>query len=158
MEHMDAKGHSHDSIVRVKKASAVEGHHTMSRFSGSRRSSVDTTNTGNHHYRMTGHLKLENTFKLGPDDAKRYYAYKLHPNISELIAEKMALCEKTNQSGYNPRACTALTRELADNIRREAKNFNVPRLIKKQERESTLFELYLIQKWKKEHSKIMNII
>ena len=90
----------------------------LSKYSGSRKSSVDTTNTGN----VKNIPKIENTFKLAPDDNKRFYAYKIYPNILELVQEKLQLSEKMNSNGYNPKACATLTRELADSIRREAKN------------------------------------
>ena len=35
--------------------------------------------------------------------------------------------QKSNSNGYNPKVSAALTRELADSIRREAKNMSVPR-------------------------------
>jgi tctex1 domain-containing protein 2 len=95
----------------------------MSKYSGSRKSSVDTTNTGN----VKNMPKIENTYKLSPDENKRFYAYKIYPNILELVQEKLLQSEKISPSGYNPKACATLTRELADSIRREAKNLSVPR-------------------------------
>jgi hypothetical protein len=96
----------------------------LSKYSGSRKSSVDTTNTNI----KTAHaVRLENTFKLGPEENKKFFAYKLQPTVLELLTEKMDNCEKANQSGYNAKACATLTCDLADSIRREAKNLSVPR-------------------------------
>lgn len=97
----------------------------LSKYSGSRKSSIDTTNTGNN---LKGVVpRIENTYKLSPDENKRFYAYKIYPNILELVTEKMLKSESENANGYNSRACASLTRELADSVRREAKNLSVPR-------------------------------
>ncbi len=95
----------------------------ISKYSGSRKSSIDTSNTAN----PKNAIRLENTYKLGPDENKRFYAYKIQTNILELISEKVNHAEKSNPNGYNPKVSAALTRELADSIRREAKNMSVPR-------------------------------
>lgn len=71
--------------------------------------------------------RIENTYKLSPDENKRFYAYKIYPNILELVTEKMLNCETANPNGYNSKACATLTRDLADSVRREAKNLSVPR-------------------------------
>jgi hypothetical protein len=111
----------HDASSEVATRPRAErrkmGDH-MSKYSGSRKSSVDTTNTGN----VKNMPRIENTYKLAPDENKRFYAYKIYPNILELVQEKLQLSEKMNPNGYNPKACATLTRELADSIRREAKN------------------------------------
>ena len=113
--------------VTVTKASSIANRKKIadhvSKYSGSRKSSVDTTNTAN----QKNLPRAENTYKLAPDENKRFYAFKLHANILELVAEKMENCEKMNPTGYNPKVAANLTRELADNIRREAKNQSIPR-------------------------------
>lgn len=115
---MDSESkHDSSSEVASKPIRKRMGDH-LSKYSGSRKSSVDTTNTGN----LKNMPKIENTFKLAPDDNKRFYAYKIYPNILELVQEKLQLSEKMNPNGYNPKSCATLTRELADSIRREAKN------------------------------------
>ena len=96
----------------------------QSKHSGSRKSSVDTSNTANTKNTL---FRLENTYKLGPDENKRFFAYKLQPNIVEFVVERMNNSEKLNPSGYNPKAVAALTRDLADSLRREAKNMSTPR-------------------------------
>jgi len=113
-----------DSVSVVNKSSFAKkkGIDYVSKYSGSRKSSIDTTNTAN---RVV--LKMENTYKLSPDENKRYYAYKMYPNILELITEKIQLCEKENSNIYNGKAFELLTRDLADSVRREAKNMSVPR-------------------------------
>jgi hypothetical protein len=100
----------------------------LSKHSSSRKSSADTTtlNNGGHHHRLN-HLRLENTFKLAPDESKKFFIFKLQPSLLELLEEKMAQVEKINPTGYSGRASVALTRDLADSIRREAKNLSVPR-------------------------------
>ena len=97
----------------------------QSKYSGSRKSSLDTTNTGNTKNIIIS--KIENTYKLTPDENKRFYAYKIYPYMLELVTEKLKRYEKNNPSGYNYKTCLALTRDLADSLRREAKNMSAPR-------------------------------
>jgi len=105
----------------VSRKKNVSDH--VSKYSGSRKSSVDTTNTG-----LAKNVpRIENTYKMSPDENKRFYAYKIYSNILELVTEKMNNCEKLNPACYNTKAAANLTRDLADNIRREAKNLSVPR-------------------------------
>jgi hypothetical protein len=113
-----------DRVTRslIRKKGEFTGRDHTSKYSGSRKSSIDTTNTNTRNA-----FRLENTYKLGPEENKRFFAYKLQPNIQELINDKMEACERINPSGYNPKAVSSLTRELADSIRREAKNLGTPR-------------------------------
>lgn len=60
----------------------------LSKYSGSRKSSVDTTNTANTKNNNTV-SKIENTYKLCPDENKRFYAYKIQPFMLELITDKI---------------------------------------------------------------------
>jgi hypothetical protein len=122
----DAKTES-DAVTLQTKVSGVvakkkPGDH-LSKYSGSRKSSIDTSNTAN----VKNAIRLENTYKLGPDENKRFYAYKIYSSILDLITEKISNSERANPSGYSPKISASLTRELADNIRREAKNLSVPR-------------------------------
>jgi hypothetical protein len=114
-----------DRVARslARKRGETTGRDHTSKYSGSRKSSIDTTNTNN----RANVFRLENTYKLGPDENKRFFAYKLQPNIQELISDKMDTCERNNPNGYNPKAVSSLARELADSIRREAKNMGTPR-------------------------------
>ena len=116
-----------DSDAAPQKMSSSVGRKKQadfsSKYSGSRKSSIDTTNTGN----IKNMPRIENTYKLCPDETKRYLTYKIYPIIYDLLMDKVSSNEKANPTGYNPKACASLTRELADSIRREAKNFNVPR-------------------------------
>lgn len=112
------------NVERRRKGGEHSSRDLYSKHSGSRKSSVDTTNTANLKNTL---FRLENTYKLGPDENKRFLAYKLQPNILELITEKMNNVEKTYPNAYNSKAVASLTRELADSIRREAKNTSTPR-------------------------------
>jgi hypothetical protein len=109
------------SLARSKRGEHT-GRDNTTKYSGSRKSSIDTTNTN-----TRSMFRLENTFKLGPDENKRFFAYKLQPNIQELISNKMDAYESNNPSAYNPKAVASLARDLADSIRREAKNMGPPR-------------------------------
>lgn len=122
---MSSKG-STTSQIKSKKYTGQQVNDHVSKYSGSRKSSVDTTTKDQNYYKLN-HVRLENTFRLGPDDNKKFLAYKLYPNIYELLCEKVTQVEKLNPSGYNARSCVTLTRDLADSIRREAKNLSVPR-------------------------------
>ena len=77
------KARSEKTVTTRKKY----GDH-LSKYSGSRKSSVDTTNTANTKNNNTV-SKIENTYKLNPDENKRFYAYKIHPYMLELITEKI---------------------------------------------------------------------
>ena len=97
----------------------------LSKYSGSRKSSIDTTN--NLLAGMKNQYRLENTYKLSPDENKRFYAYKIYSNLMDLVAEKTALSEKNSPDGYNQKACSYLTRDLADNLKRETRMLCSPR-------------------------------
>lgn len=94
-------------------------HEIHSKHSGSRKSSEDTTGI-----RRT---RFENSYRLGPEISQRFVAYKIQPKIQALVAEKLALCQKNNNNIYNAKAYSILSRDLADSIRREAKNIGIPR-------------------------------
>ena len=70
---------------------------------------------------------MENSYKLSPDENSRFIAYKIQPRIYELIQEKVTNCQKNSSGIYNAKMFGILTRDLADNIRREAKNLGIPR-------------------------------
>jgi hypothetical protein len=108
---------------KVQPASAFlrkRVHEIHSKYSGSRKSSEDTTG-------LRRQIRMENTFRLSPEDNQRFIAYKIQPRIEELISEKVTSCQKNNSGVYNAKTFAILTRELADNIRREAKNLGIQR-------------------------------
>ena len=97
-----------------------------SRFVGSRKSSIDTTVTGVHSTKMAA-PRFENTYRLGPDESKKFHAYMFDSNISELVREKLNNWEKANGAYGNGKSVEHLTMELIESIRREVKNLSLPR-------------------------------
>ncbi|CAF0891797.1 unnamed protein product [Brachionus calyciflorus] len=65
--------------------------------------------------------KFENTYKLSPDEHKRFYAYKLQPQILKTLKNHVEKYETEGKSNSN------LTRDLADAIRIDAKNMGFQR-------------------------------
>ena len=112
------------SSAQSKKRGEDSRRHGAAGGTGSRKASIDTSATGLVNKPV---VKLENTYKLGPDDNKKFRPYMIESNIYELLKEKLNNCEKANPSGYNAKACAALTNELNDSIRREVKNLVLPR-------------------------------
>ena len=92
---------------------------SVTKYSGSRKSSEDTTG-------LKRQIRMENTYKLSPDDNSRFIAYKIQTKIFDLIQEKVTNCQKNNPV-YSQKVFKHLTNELADNIRREAKQLGIPR-------------------------------
>ena len=94
---MDADSKTNDSEVNDAATTKARSERTvttrkkygdhLSKYSGSRKSSVDTTNTATKNNNAIS--KIENTYKLCPDENKRFYAYKIHPYMLELITEKI---------------------------------------------------------------------
>jgi len=95
-------------------------HDVVSKISGSRKSSQDTT--GNRPY-----VRLENTYRMKPNDGQRFLSFKLKPKIQQLIDDKMKHVEANHPTNYDGWFFSGLSRELADSIRRETKNYGLPR-------------------------------
>ncbi|RNA10656.1 tctex1 domain-containing 4 isoform X4 [Brachionus plicatilis] len=102
----------------VKKISKKKLQDYNSKFSGSRKSSLATAETN---FFKSNIPRVENTFKLSPDDSKRFYAYKLKPIIQETIVSEV---DKADAQSTN---CQHLTMELADIIRSLTKDVYQPR-------------------------------
>jgi hypothetical protein len=110
-----------DRLTTSKAASAFKKrvNESITKYSGSRKSSEDTTG-------LKRQIRMENTYKLTPDENCRFIAYKIQTKIFDLIQEKVNICQK-NHPVYSHKVYKHLTSELADNIRREAKNLGIPR-------------------------------
>jgi tctex1 domain-containing protein 2 len=91
----------------------------LSKYSSSRKSSIDTLYTGIYRKQMS---IVRNTFKLRPDEDKFFCAYKIYPRIEYIMNEKIKPIEQSNAKAYNVTHCLSLTKELADCLRRELKN------------------------------------
>lgn len=104
--------------LEVKKVSKKKGHDHSSKFSGSRKSSSATAET---HFYKTNIPKVENTFKLSPDDNKRFYAFKLKPIIQDTVIKEVEKADTQSIKGQH------LTIELADIIRSLTKDMYQPR-------------------------------
>lgn len=104
--------------LEVKKVSKKKGQDHSSKFSGSRKSSSTTAET---HFYKSNIPKIENTFKLSPDDNKRFYAYKLQPIIQDTIIKEVEKADTQSIKGQH------LTIELADMIRSLTKDMYQPR-------------------------------
>jgi tctex1 domain-containing protein 2 len=76
---------------------------------GSRKSSMDL-----HSFPR---VRLQNTYKMEPDNASRFHSYKIEPRIYELLEH--ALKDKTYDANKSP----SLAKELSQDIMRETKNF-----------------------------------
>lgn len=102
----------------VKKVSKKKGLDHASKFSSSRKSSSATAETN---FYKSNIPRVENTFKLSPDDNKRFYAYKLKPIIQSTIVSEIEKADAQSIKGQH------LTMELADIIRSLTKDMYQPR-------------------------------
>jgi hypothetical protein len=112
-----------DRLTTTKTSANVSRKHKQqfTNYSGSRKSSQDTTGMGK------GFVKFENNYRLLPKEDQRFVAYKIQPKLHEIITEKLKQTESNGVAVYNHREASRLSRELADAIKREAKNHSIPR-------------------------------
>jgi tctex1 domain-containing protein 2 len=98
--------------------------HSNSRKSSSDLSGLNPNTMTNLNNRV---IRIENTYRLSPDESKRFYAYKIKPLITQLMISKIEECEKILVKGYDHSLFAIFIKDLADSIRRNVKNLTTPR-------------------------------
>lgn len=120
--HKKHTDNEHKKAIDHELKKSIEHEHKkpsdhLSKYSGSRKSSLETTVMKH----QMNFQRVENTFKLSPDDNKRFFAFKLQPHILDILKD-MTLKAENDSKGHHH-----LTRELAERIRNEAKTYGYPR-------------------------------
>lgn len=71
---------------------------------------------------MHDHMRLENTYKMIPDEDKRFMTKNVESKIREILKERL-----DNIEIYDAKACSALAKELSVTIRNKIKELKLCR-------------------------------